>query len=102
MIWNKEERISHFSHSLRDNLYDTMRDDFINQFYMVNEIHDEKIKETFEEAIHEMSFSVFKDIYEMCHLMGYDTAKPIIAKHINIMMKIKNPTYPGVYEIEEE
>ena len=102
MIYDTQRRINNFSYGLRNNLYDAMRDDFINRFYAVNEIHDQKIKETFEEAIHEMAFSIFKDIYEMCHLMGYNTAKPIIAKHIGIMIKTKNPTYPGVYEIEEE
>lgn len=89
MIRNKKERITYFSYPLRNDLYKAMREDFIDRFYEVNAIYDEQIRETFEEAVREMDFKVFKEIYEMCHLMGYKAAKSIIVGHINIMMNNK-------------
>ena len=102
MIWNKERRIAHFSHELKKDLYNYMRDDFLNKFYEINPIYDEEIREIFEEAIYEMKFDAFKEIYEMCKLIGFANVIPLICNNIKIMMSIKNPTYPGVYEIDED
>lgn len=102
MIWNKEKRINNFSYGLRNNLFDGLRDVFINRVYEVLVITNEIAKQCFEEAVYEMSFNVFKEIFDMCNEIGYKEAAPTIKRHINVMMSTENPSYPGEYEIDEE
>ena len=101
MIWNKENRINNFSYGLRNNLIDGLRDVFINRVYEVLVITDENTKQYFEEAVYEMSYNVFKEIFNMCNEIGYKEAAPTIKMHIDKMMSTENPSYPGNYIINE-
>lgn len=102
MIWNKEKRINNFSYGLRNNLLDELRDIFINRVYEVLVITDENTKQCFEEAVYEMSYNVFKEIFNMCNEIGYKEFAPTIKRHIDIMMSTENPSYPGEYIVNEE
>ena len=102
MIWNKEQRINNFSYGLRNNLFDGLRDAFINRVYEVLIIIDENAKQCFEEAVYEMSYNVFKEIFNMCNEIGYKAAAPTIKRHIDVMISTKNPSYPGEYINDEK
>ena len=102
MIYNKENRITNFAYSLRKDLHVELRIDFLDKVYNFISINDEETKDMFEEAIMEMNFDVFKDIYDTCISIGFKNAARDIIKHINIMMNIQNPSYPGVYNVDEE
>lgn len=102
MIFNKEKRINNFSYGLRNNLFDRLRDVFINRVYEVLVITDENTKQCFEEVVYEMSYNVFKEIFNMCNEIGYKEAAPTIKRHIDVMMSTENPSYPGECNINEE